>query len=155
MIFGISAALLASFFWTVSSSLWCSLSTSLTATQINALKNAIALVIFLPLAFWFPFIPELRAIVFLLISGGVGIAIGDCFYIAALRRLGTRRTLTVESIGPLVASFTGIFLIGEYVPLRGFIGALLVGCSLVIAAFQNPPELAALGAKDSQTQGGT
>ena len=41
-----------------------------------------------------------------------GIALGDSFYLAALRRLGTRRTLTVEAIGPVLASIGTVSLAG-------------------------------------------
>ena len=44
----------------------------------------------------------------LLLSGVVGIALGDSFYLAALRRLGTRRALTVEALAPLVAAISGL-----------------------------------------------
>lgn len=55
------------------------------------------------------------AIALLLFSGVVGIAIGGSFYLAALRRLDTRRTLTVEALSPLVASAAGMGLMGERV----------------------------------------
>ena len=96
---GVIAGLVAALAWTVASSLWRGLSTSLTALELNGLKNAIACVLLLPVLLFLPWTNESQALLWLLISGGLGISLGDSFYLAALRRLGTRRTLTLEALG--------------------------------------------------------
>ncbi len=152
MLIGILSALLASSFWTISCSFWSTLSTPLSALQINCLKNTIALFFFLPFIVGFPLGTELNGVLFLLLSGAIGIAIGDSLYIAALRRLGTRRTLTVESLAPLIAFLTDVSLMGKHIPLSVFVGALLVGSSLIIIAFQSPPYAAQLARRNLSTQ---
>ena len=94
--------------WTGASALWRSLSGRMSAIRLNAIKNGLASLLFLPVLLTLPHHTEAHAVVLLLISGLIGIAAGDSFYLGALRRLGTRRTLTVEASGPVLASIAGV-----------------------------------------------
>ncbi len=136
---GILAGLIAALAWTLASSLWRGLSTSLSAIQLNGLKNAIACAALLPVLVTLPWNGQMQALILLLISGGLGISLGDSFYLAALRRLGTRRTLTLESLSPVAAATGGWFAMGEELSIRGWAGALLVTISVVLVARQQPP----------------
>ena len=109
---GILAGLVAALTWTLASSLWRGLATSLNAIQLNGLKNAIACAALLPVLITLPWAGEVNNLMLLLISGGMGISLGDSFYLAALRRLGTRRTLTLESLSPVAAATGGWHLGG-------------------------------------------
>ena len=137
---GILAGLIAALAWTLASSLWRGLSTSLSAIQLNGLKNAIACAALLPVLVTLPWDGQMQALILLLISGGLGISLGDSFYLAALRRLGTRRTLTLESLSPVAAATGGWFAMGEELSIRGWAGALLVTISVVLVARQQPPD---------------
>ena len=137
---GILAGLVAALAWTVASSLWRGLSTSLNAIQLNGLKNAIACAALLPVLITLPWKGEVQSLMLLLISGGVGISLGDSLYLAALKRLGTRRTLTLESLAPVAAATGGWFAMGEQLSVQGWAGALLVTISVVLVARQQPPE---------------
>ena len=53
MIFGLLAAFSASLAWTISTSIWRSCPSAVNAAKLNAIKNAIALAIFLPVLFSF------------------------------------------------------------------------------------------------------
>ena len=90
---GVLAALAAALCWTLSSTLWRQLPTSLTAAQLNLLKNWLALPLLAPALLWHPWPPQppAHALWLLGLSGLVGIAVGDSLYFAALRRLGTRQ----------------------------------------------------------------
>ena len=61
-------------------------------------------------------------------------------YLAALRRLGTRRTLTLESLAPVAAAAGGWFAMGEQLSVQGWTGALLVTISVMLVAVQQPPD---------------
>lgn len=137
---GILAGLAAALAWTFASTLWRGLSTSLTALQLNGLKNAIACVVLLPVLIAIPWGEHPQTWLLLLLSGVVGIALGDSFYLAALRRLGTRRTLTVEALAPLIAAISGLLWMGEEVSAFTWAGAGLVSASVLIVARQRPPE---------------
>ena len=137
---GILAGLVAALAWTIASSLWRGLSTSLTALKLNGVKNAIACVVLLPVLIAIPWWDQPQIWLLLLLSGVVGIALGDSFYLAALRRLGTRRALTVEALAPLVAAISGLVWMGEAVSAATWAGASLVSASVLIVARQRPPE---------------
>ncbi|MFO8236658.1 MAG: EamA family transporter [Prochlorococcaceae cyanobacterium] len=143
---GVVAALLAALGWTLASGLWRRLPTSLGPVQLNLLKNLLALVLQLPLLLLaLPAVAPLP-LALLLVSGVLGIAAGDSFYFAALRRLGTRRTLTVEAGGPAVTSAAGVLLLAEVPAAQQWAGTALVSLALVLVALQRPPQLPAVAA---------
>ena len=122
--------------WTGASALWRSLSGRITAIRLNAMKNGLASLLFLPVLLTLPHNTEVHAALLLLISGLIGIAAGDSFFLGALQRLGTRRTLTVEASGPVLASIAGVLLMGDSVGVRNGLGALLVSGAVVLIALQ-------------------
>ena len=133
---GVLAALGAAMAWTGASALWRSLSGRMTAIQLNAMKNGLASLLFLPVLFTLPRDCAPQTVMLLLLSGLIGIAAGDSFYLGALRRLGTRRTLTVEASGPVLASIAGVLLMGDRVGVSNGLGALLVSGAVVLIALQ-------------------
>ena len=137
---GVMAALAAALAWTTASGLWRSLSDLGSAVRLNAIKNGIASLLFLPVLATLPWQDETTAVLILLLSGLIGIAAGDSFYLAALRRLGTRRTLTVEASGPVLASIGGVVLMGDIPTLGNWIGAGLVSIAVVLIALQAKAE---------------
>ena len=138
MAIGVAAALLAALCWTLSSTLWRRLPTSLGPAELNLLKNLIALGLQLPLlvgiAPRLPWEPTLL----LLLSGVLGIALGDSFYFAALRRLGTRRTLTFDAGGPAVTAAAGSLLLAEVPGPRQWLGIGMISLAVLLVAFQRP-----------------
>ena len=135
---GVLAGLAAALAWTVASSLWRGLSTSLNALQLYGLKNAIASLLLLPVLLSIPWSSQPGTWSLLLVSGAIGIAAGDSFYLGALRRLGTRRTLTVEALSPLMAAISGLVWMGESLSTRTWLGAALVTVSVLLVAGQEP-----------------
>ncbi|MDA7677274.1 MAG: EamA family transporter [Parasynechococcus sp.] len=145
MFIGHQAALAAAMAWTTASALWRSLSQFGTAIELNGLKNGLALLFFLPFLFTLPWTDQIGAIVVLLLSGVIGIAAGDSFYLGGLRRLGTQRALTVEAIGPVLASMGGVLMMGDTVRPASWAGALLVSCAVVLVAQQSKASSATNG----------
>ncbi|MCB4427813.1 DMT family transporter [Synechococcus sp. MU1643] len=133
---GVLAALGAAMAWTGASALWRSLSGRMTAIRLNAMKNGLASLLFLPVLLTLPHDTEMQVVLLLLISGLIGIAFGDSFYLGALRRLGTRRTLTVEASGPVLASIAGVLVMGDSLGVKNGLGALLVSSAVVLIALQ-------------------
>ena len=143
-----SAALAAALCWTVASLLWRRIPTSLSGAQLNLLKNLIALGLQLPLLALVPWHGDGRSLVLLALSGAIGIAAGDSLYFAALRRLGTRRTLTLDSGGPAVTTLAGVALLGEVPRLEQALGVALISLAVLLVARQRPPGAAAGRAAD-------
>ncbi|MFM7264100.1 MAG: EamA family transporter, partial [Cyanobium sp.] len=93
----------------------------------------------LPLLPLVPWHGDGRALLLLAHSGAIGIAAGDSFYFAALRRLGTRRTLTLDSGGPAVTTLAGVALLGEVPRLEQALGVALISLAVLLVARQRPP----------------
>ena len=141
MLIGALAALLAALCWTISSGIWRRVPTSLSALQLNLLKNLIGGLTLLPVLFW-PgawqgvSAPTLAA---LLVSGALGIALGDSFYFAALRRLGTRRSLTLDAGGPALSALLAQLTLAESLQPQQWLAIALISLAVLIVARQAPP----------------
>jgi drug/metabolite transporter (DMT)-like permease len=134
------AALAAAFCWTLASLLWRRLPTSLSPARLNLLKNLLAFVLQVPLvAGEIGGLPG-SALLPLVLSGVVGIALGDTLFFAALRRLGTRRTLTLDAGGPAVTAVAGLALLQEVPGPAQWLGILLISLAVVLVARQRPPD---------------
>lgn len=144
MVIGVAAALGAALGWTLASSLWRRLPPSLGVARLNLLKNLLALAMLaVPLLLvvgnrGLSTLPG-RGLVLLAASGVLGIAAGDSLFFAALRRLGTRRTLTVEAGGPALTSVVAALLLGEALAPQQWAGIGLISLALVLVARQASP----------------
>jgi len=150
VLIGALAALVAALCWTVASSLWKRLPTSLSGSELNLLKNLLAVVVLLPLVVGRVWSAAPGPLMLLALSGVVGIAAGDSLYFAALRRLGTRRTLTLDAGGPAVAAVGGMVWLAEVPAPQHWLGAGLITTALVLVAGQRPGDG---GAQRVQFQG--
>ncbi|WP_286194013.1 DMT family transporter, partial [Synechococcus sp. CCAP 1479/10] len=135
----VAAALAAAFCWAFSSLLWRRLPTSLSAARLNLLKNLLAVALLLPLALVMPWQMAPRSLVLLALSGVLGIALGDTLFFAALRRLGTRRTLTIDAGGPAVTSLAGVALLGEVPRPAQWLGIALITLAVLLVVHQRAP----------------
>jgi DME family drug/metabolite transporter len=141
---GVLAALGAALCWTLASGLWRRLPTSLSASELNLLKNLLALGVQVPLLLLIGGAADLGrlplpAMLLLLLSGVLGIAAGDSLYFAALRRLGTRRALTFDAGGPAVTAAAGTLFLGEVPLLRQWLGIGLISLAVLLVARQRLP----------------
>ncbi len=137
-----AAALAAALCWTLASLLWRRLPTSLPAVSLNLLKNLLAFALLLPLVVFLPWQMPLPTLLLLALSGVVGIALGDSLYFAALRRLGTRRTLTLDAGGPAVTAVAGVALLGEVPRPEQWLGIALISLAVLLVALQRPASTA-------------
>lgn len=73
-------------------------------------------------------VADASSVALLAASGVVGLAVGDLAYFAALRRIGPRLTVLLQSLAPLFATAIGTLLLGEVPgPLAGLGIALTLG----------------------------
>lgn len=136
MLIGALAALAAALCWTLASSLWRRLPTSLSGAELNLLKNWLAFAMLLPLVLGRPWPAAPGPLLLLALSGVLGIAVGDSLYFAALRRLGTRRTLTIDAGGPAVATVGGMVWLAEVPEPLHWLGLALITLALLLVAGQ-------------------
>lgn len=136
------AALGTAFLWASASSVYTILGTKIPALLLNFLKGIVGL-FFIILVFcfspqslenlsWFP-------VLLLIISGMIGIGIGDTAYFQALNNLGARKTLLLETLAPPLTTILGWFFLNEKLLLKSYLGILItiMGVAWVISE-RNP-----------------
>ena len=134
---GFFAAISAVFSWTFACSIWRRESENLLPRQINIYKNVLASIFFLPVVLTISWFSDAFSIFILMISGIVGISIGDTLYINSLKIIGTRKTLSFEALTPIIATILGALSINEIYPQKVWIGSLIVSFSLLMIVRQN------------------
>ncbi len=133
---GIISALGAASAWTYACYLWRQQTKYFSAAQINITKNIIAFIVFFPVILTLDLQVSIKNIFILFLSGIIGISVGDTFYITSLKKLGTRRTLAVEALSPIIATVLGAIFLKEILPLKVWAGVFIVSISLLGVAFQ-------------------
>ena len=129
---GIISAFGAAISWTYACFIWRSQTEKYKSIDINLVKNLIAFLIFLPAFFNFSVFTDSKSILTLLLSGVIGIGLGDTFYIKSLKKIGTRRTLSIETLSPLLAALSGEIFINENLEFRSYAGIIIISISLFI-----------------------
>ncbi len=122
------AALLAAFFWSLASVVYSQAGHKISAIGLNLVKGIIAISLLL-LTVWvrgslFPNV-GLVTIVLLIISGIIGIAIGDSAYFTTLKCLGPRQALLMETLAPPFTAILAFIFFQERLTLFAWLGILL------------------------------
>jgi len=126
------AALVAAAVWAGASILWARLGREATARALNFLKCALA-ALALALTLWllegeaWPGGVQPTDMMWLSLSGLVGLTLGDTAYIHALQRIGARRTLLIWALAPGVSALLAWPILNE--PIHG---AMLLGMTLTL-----------------------
>ena len=128
---GIFSALGASLSWTYACFIWRSQTNYNKPIDINLLKNLFAFIFFFPVLFTLKDTIHYQFLIILLLSGIIGIGLGDTFYLKSLKLIGTRKTLSIEALSPLIASFSGEIFISENLSIKSWIGTIIVSISLI------------------------
>ena len=129
---GIISAFGAAISWTYACFIWRSQTEKYKSIDINLVKNIIAFLIFLPVLINFSVLIDSKSMLILLLSGVIGIGLGDTFYIKSLQIIGTRKTLSIETLSPLLAALSGEIFINENLALRSYVGIVIISISLFI-----------------------
>jgi len=128
---GIISAFGATLSWTYACSIWRTQTNLYKPIEINFLKNVIAFIIFSPVIFIFNYSTDYIYLLILIVSGIIGIGLGDTFYLKSLNLIGTRKTLSIEALSPLIAAITGTLFINEHLNINAWIGIVIVTVALV------------------------
>lgn len=111
---GVSAALGAAVAWAVCSLLFRAIGEKVSAQGMNFIKCVLGVIylgIVLALTGTEPV--SLENFFFLGMSGLIGIALGDSFFFRALKDLGPRQTLLIETLGPVVTVLLAVAFLRE------------------------------------------
>ena len=129
---GILSAFGAAASWTYACFIWRSQTQKYKTIDINLIKNLIAFLVFTPAFINISSTTELKNIFILLVSGIIGIGLGDTFYLKSLQTIGTRKTLSIETLSPLMAALSGEIFINENLTTQSWVGIVIVSISLFI-----------------------
>lgn len=122
------AALSASCIWAIASVVYTGIGRQLSPLLLNLVKGLIAIaLLILTLLLTGQLFPTVSpsALLLLLLSGALGIGLGDTAYFEALNCLGPRRSLVLESLAPPLAALLGLIFLDEYLQIQGWLGILL------------------------------
>ena len=128
---GVFSALGASLSWTYACFVWRNQTKYNRPLDINLLKNLFAFIFFSPVLFIIQDIAQSKYLILLLLSGVIGIGLGDTFYLKSLKLIGTRKTLSIEALSPILAGLCGGFFINENLSIKSWIGIIIVSISII------------------------
>ena len=128
---GVLSAFGASLSWTYACSIWRTQTILYKPVEVNFLKNILAFIVFSPTIIFLNYTTEYKYLILLIISGIIGIGFGDTFYLKSLKLIGTRKTLSIEALSPLIAAFTGELFMNEDLSIKSWLGILIVSGSLI------------------------
>ena len=126
---GIAVALTAAFFWALSARFYGHSTAQWSVLLLNLTKNLIAVTVLAILLWALPMhsTVTLSTALILLLSGVIGIGLGDTALFAALKRMGEQNTLLIAETGaPLIVVTLGFFLLAETLSWQHYLGMFLV-----------------------------
>ncbi len=132
------SALAAAFLWAVSSTVYTYLGQSIPPLLLNFLKGTIAILL---LAVTLILLGQpidgggTGGVSILLLSGVIGIGIGDTAYFKALNSIGARRTLLLETLAPPIGAVLAQLFLEETLKVNAWCGIFLtvLGVAWVIS----------------------
>ncbi len=122
-------------FWAVAAVLFARLGEYFSARTLNIGKGIVASICLAVLVLPGNVIDlERQAFWYLMLSGLLGITIGDTLYFLTLQRLGAKLTLLVGTLIPVVSAIAAIFLFNEQISVLATLGLFLTifGVSYVL-----------------------
>ena len=135
---GIASTLASSFFWATAVVLFRKSTDHVTGFGVNVGKNLVGLVFF---AFTlgvmgFDRIPylSLRDVSFLVLSGAIGVGIGDLLFMESLQLLGAGLNAIVGCIYTPLMMIAGVLFFSETLSLQLIVGAFMVVTAIIISS---------------------
>ncbi len=142
---GLLFALFASILWSITVILIKPISKNISPFLINPIKNTIGLSLFFLLflifgiPFWYNSLYTYEYFI-VLVSGALGMVLGDTIFIYALNKIGANRVAIVDSFSPVVIYFYSIILLSIGLTFIQIIGFLITIMGLLILAYEKDYE---------------
>ena len=139
---GPAAGIATSLLWTASSILFTSAGRRIGATTMNTARIAMAVAMLaithkLMVGTWWP-AAETGQIVYLALSGVVGLALGDQALFIAFVLIGPRLSMLCMTLAPLMAAVFGWLVLGEHLSLRACVGIVVTLAGVAWAVLERP-----------------
>lgn len=139
------AALTAAFLWALASVWFTRLGSHLSVIEVNFLKGMLALILLVTTLYLsggsLQSIPA-NALGLLLVSGVIGITLGDSAYLQALQHLGPRRTLLLATLAPPMVGLIAWGVLGETLVWTAWLGILLTVAGIAWVILERTPDSA-------------
>lgn len=122
------AALGTAFFWAFATIIYSRLGRFIHPVELNLIKGALAIGMILLTLFARGGVSihiESFALWVLLLSGALGIGIGDTFYFESLKCLGSRRALLLSILTPPVAGLMALLFLAEVLSIAAWCGIVI------------------------------
>ena len=118
------AALCAALTWSVSISMYARFGRGIPPRALNLYKNLVALAaLFVLLAAVRPELPsDPKDMLWLALSGVIGLSIGDSAFFGSLKRLGAQISTATQCLTPPLAAFIALVLLGEHLTMLEWAG---------------------------------
>ncbi|MDF2180303.1 DMT family transporter [Aliiglaciecola sp. CAU 1673] len=123
------AALSTACCWAVAARLFRQLGASFSPLALNFWKGVAAIIILLPLTWYLPPAVELNQtqMMWLLVSGAIGIGLGDTFFFQALNKIGDSQSILIaETLAPIFTALLAMAWIAEWLTWQQWTGIALV-----------------------------
>ena len=127
------AALATALLWAVATVLYGRIGRSVSPVALNLMKNVIAAAML-----WVTLLPsegilfglDRHAAILLLLSGAIGIGVGDSAFFQALRWIGPRRALLLTTLSPPMTALLALIFLNEALTLRAWLGVVITVCGV-------------------------
>ncbi len=143
MLMGELAALGGAFLWAVASVIYTRVGRAVGPAEMNLLKNVVALAMLgLTLLFVGQALPDAAgpAVALLLLSGVVGIGLGDTAYFETLNAVGPRRALLLETLAPPLAALLALVFLGERLHPGAWLGIAVTVVGVIWVITEGAPQ---------------
>ncbi|MBU0637730.1 MAG: DMT family transporter [Planctomycetes bacterium] len=143
---GLAAGVLTSVLWTGTSLLFTAAGRRMGPTAVNGLRLTLACLLLgfthrLLAGTWVPDVLT-RQVVFLALSGIIGLSIGDQALFTAFVNIGPRLAMLIMATAPIFATLLGWAVLGETLPPMAWVGVALTMAGVGWVVLERPEEQA-------------
>lgn len=132
------SALITAILWAVSSYFFSNAINKIGSLSVNFLRLLISLLLLIPTIFIFNIWDtiSLRQIILLMLSGVVGLSIGDALFFKSLEFLSPRIGTLVTSLSPAVSAIMAYFFLSERISLINVMGIVIALSGVMLVVFK-------------------
>jgi len=132
------SALLTAFFWSITSLAFSYSVTKIGSMQvnINRLLFASVFLFFIIIFSGIPYCLSFMQIIYLIISGIIGLVLGDTFLFKSYENIGPRLSMLLMAATPAISTLLAFLFLGEGLKFWAVAGILVTACGLGLVLYQ-------------------
>lgn len=133
---GVLIAILSASSWAMGTIIFDKIGKIMPAEGITFFKSAMSVLLMAALMLVFGFeIPTGKQLLFLALSGLIGISVGDTLFFRSLQHLGVKMQVLYFILGQVLTVFLSYLFLGEILTLLQYIGTLVVIAGVLLVIF--------------------